>query len=84
MLYSLPIFMTGQIGGGFIVSVGDLFVTMFCLAHYFFITFNKLKIKYDEPLSLIHIYSLVAVGDFIGNFRDRDIDFGEGAGIQAG
>ena len=53
VLYSLPIFMTGQIGGGFIVSVGDLFVTMFCLAHYFFITFNKLKIKYDEP-RLVH------------------------------
>ena len=23
----------------------------------------------------------VAVGDFIGNFRERDIDFGEGVGI---
>ena len=24
---------------------------------------------------------VVAVGDFIGNFRERDIDFGEGVGI---
>ena len=67
VLYSLPIFMTGQIGGGFIVSVGDLFVTMFCLAHYFFITFNKLKIKYDEP-RLVHYKYIFLVGFVIGVF----------------
>ena len=30
----------------------------------------------------LHVWcGLVAVGDFIGNFRERDIDFGEGVGI---
>lgn len=33
-------------------------------------------------LSRLHVRSgPVAVGDFIGNFRERDIDFGEGVGI---
>lgn len=67
VLYSLPIFTTSQIGGRFIVSVGDLFVTMFCLAHYFFITFNKLKIKYDEP-RLVRYKYIFLVGFVIGVF----------------
>lgn len=50
-LYHLSIFANSKVGGNgsFIVSVGDLFVSMFCLAHYLFITFNKLRIKYNEP-----------------------------------
>ncbi len=67
VLYSLPIFTTSQIGGRLIVSVGDLFVTMFCLAHYFFITFNKLKIKYDEP-RLVRYKYIFLVGFVIGVF----------------
>lgn len=49
-LYHLSIFANSKVAGGgsFIVSVGDLFVTMFCLAHYLFITFNKLRIRYNE------------------------------------
>ena len=66
-LYALPIFTTSQVGGRFIVSVGDLFVTMFCLAHYFFITFNKLKIKYDEP-RLVRYKYIFLVGFVIGVF----------------
>lgn len=50
-LYHLSIFADSKVGksGSIIVSVGDLFVSMFCLAHYLFITFNKLRIKYNEP-----------------------------------
>lgn len=62
-LYSLSIFTTRQIRGMFIVSIGDLFVTMFCLAHYFFITFNKLKIKYNAP-QLIR-YKYIFLGGFV-------------------
>lgn len=66
-LYGLSIFTTSQIGGKFIVSVGDLFVTMFCLAHYFFITFNKLRIKYNEP-RLIRYKYIFLVGFVMGVF----------------
>lgn len=66
-LYSLSIFTTSQMSGYFIVSVGDLFVSMFCLAHYFFITFNKLKIKYDAP-QLVRYKYIFLVGFVMGVF----------------
>lgn len=62
-LYHLSIFAKSKVvgDGSFLVSVGDLFVTMFCLAHYLFITFNKLRIKYNE-LRLIRYRSIFLVG----------------------
>lgn len=48
-LYRLSIFTSNRVGGVFLVSVGDLFVSMFCLSHYLFITLNKLRIKYSDP-----------------------------------
>lgn len=66
-LYHLSIFSDSKIKGAFIVSVGDLFVTMFCLAHYLFITFSKLRIKYNEP-RLIRYRYLFLVGFVMGAF----------------
>ena len=66
-LYSLSIFTNSHVGESFIVSVGDLFVSMFCLAHYFFITFNKLKLKYDES-RLVRYKYIFLIGFVIGVF----------------
>ena len=63
----MPFFSTCQSGVRLIVSLFYLFVTMFCLAHYFFITFNKLKIKYDEPRLVRNKY-IFLVGFVIGVF----------------
>ena len=43
---------------------------------------TKLHLCRSANLGRLHVRcGFVAVGDFIGNFRERDIDFGEGVGI---
>ena len=50
-----------------------------------FITLRGLYLFYlyrSTNFGRLHVRGgFVAVGDFIGNFRERDIDFGEGVGI---
>lgn len=45
VLYDLSIFKARDIGEWFFISVGDLFVSMFCIVHYIFITLNNLRMQ---------------------------------------
>lgn len=63
VLYALSIFEDSNVGGVYFASVGDLFVSMFCMVHYIFITLYKLRVKEVVAclLRFRHVFMAVVV-----------------------
>ena len=55
-LYHFAIFQADNSEWNLVLPVGDLFLTMFCLTHFLYITLNKLRIKYQEPRLIRYRY----------------------------
>jgi len=64
-LYTFPIFDHKSLGESMIFPVGDLFVTMFCVLYFMYVTLHKMRIEYTNPYLIRYRYLFLTVFVFL-------------------